>query len=375
MKVNKLFLLLLLLVCTAFSAMAQVTVKAEMDSIQILIGQQTGLKVSVTCDVSQHPVFPALSKRNQIVSGVEVVDVLPVDTQMLNEGKRMELSQRYIITSFDSASYYLPPMDVVVDTTHYKTNPLALVVYTVPVDTNHVDRVLHFDENGEAQLVEFHEGTKDIESVPFSWDDWAGVVYGSLFVIVLLVLIFVMLVWLKQGNPIIRIIRHKAKLPPHQVAMKEIQRIKTERTWAAEDSKEYYTQLTETLRNYIQERYGFRAMDMTSSEIIERLMQENDETLIAELRQLFQTADLVKFAKFNTLVNENDANLVAAVNYINHTKLEVDPNAKVEEPKYTPEDIRSIGLKWVLRVLISLCTIAVLLVAVLVVLRLVDLLS
>ena len=358
---RKIFILWLALLCTGVSRlMAQVTVDVKIDSLQLLIGQQTGITLSVSCDADQHPVLPALQDRSQLTPGVEVVKVCPVDTQMLNEGKRMQLTQRYIVTAFDSARYYLPPLEVRVDTTAYKSKPLALLVYTVPVDTTQVDQFF---------------GVKDIEEAPFSWEDWSGVVYGSLGIILLLLLTFVMLVWLKQGNPIIRIVRHKAKLPPHQVAMNEIQRIKDERTWASEDSKEYYTQLTGTLRNYIQERYGFRAMDMTSSEIIERLMQENDETAISELRQLFQTADLVKFAKFSTMVNENDANLVTAMNYINQTKLEVDPNAKAEEPKYSPEEIRSIGMKWTLRIGITLSSLAILTVAVLVILRLVDLLN
>lgn len=360
MKKN-IFILLQTFLCLGFShAVAQVTVDVKIDSLQLLIGQQTGITLSVSCDVNQRPVFPALTDRSQLTQGVEVVKVCPVDTQMLNEGKRMQLTQRYIITSFDSARYYLPPMEIMVDTAHFKSKPLALIVYSVPVDTTQVDQFF---------------GVKDIEDAPFSWEDWSGVVYGSLLLILFLLLTFAMLVWLKQGNPILRIVLHKAKLPPHQVAMNEIQRIKDERTWASEDSKEYYTQLTDTLRNYIQERYGFRAMDMTSSEIIERLMQENDDTAIQELRQLFQTADLVKFAKFSTLVNENDANLVTAVNYINQTKLEVDPNAKAEEPKYSPEEIRSIGMKWTLRILIALCSLAIVTITVFIVLRLVDLLN
>ncbi|MBQ1908815.1 MAG: hypothetical protein II170_02625, partial [Bacteroidaceae bacterium] len=111
----------------------------------------------------------------------------------------------------------------------------------------------------------------------------------------------------------------------------EIERIKADRKWAEEDSKEYYTQLTETLRVYIQNRYGFSTMEMTSAEIIERLLQEDDGgQALDELREIFRTADLVKFAKYSTLINENDANLMAAVEYINQTKQEVDPNAKPE---------------------------------------------
>ena len=134
----------------------------------------------------------------------------------------------------------------------------------------------------------------------------------------------------KHGKPIVRFVRRKKKLPPHQIAMTEIERIKSERKWAEEDSKEYYTLLTDTLRNYIRDRYGFNALEMTSSEIIDRLVSENNEEALDELREIFRTADLVKFAKWSTLINENDANLVAAVEYVNQTKIEPDPNAKPE---------------------------------------------
>lgn len=338
---------------------AQVLVDIKIDSLQLLIGEQTGITLDVTCDASQNPQFPALSEQSYLVPGVEVVKILPQEVKELNEGKRKQFTQRYIVTSFDSSFYQLPPMEVYVDTTKYLSNALALKVTTVPIDT--------------VNVVSF--GPKDIEDAPFSWQDWSGAVKGSILLVLLLFIIFAMLVWLKQGNPIIRIIRHKAKLPPHQVAMNEIQRIKEEKTWAMEDSKEYYVQLTDTLRNYIQERYGFRAMDMTSTEIIERLTQENDEYALEELRQLFNTADLVKFAKYTTMINENDANLVTAVNYINQTKQEVDPNAKAEEPTYTPEEMRSIGMKWTLRILIGLCSVGVIIVLVLLVIRLFDLLG
>ena len=71
-------------------------------------------------------------------------------------------------------------------------------------------------------------------------------------------------------------------------------------------------------------------MEMTSTEIIDRLTSEGDEKSLEELREIFRTADLVKFAKWSTRVNENDANLVAALQYVNETKVEEDPNVKPE---------------------------------------------
>ena len=69
------------------------------------------------------------------------------------------------------------------------------------------------------------------------------------------------------------------------------------------------------------------------------LLQVQDEQALSELRQLFQTADLVKFAKYSTMINENDANLVSAIEFINQTKLEVDPNAP-EEEIIVPEEVK-----------------------------------
>ena len=122
--------------------------------------------------------------------------------------------------------------------------------------------------------------------------------------------------------------------------MQEIDQIKAEKAWAKEDSKEYYTRLTAILRTYIEKRYGFNAMEMTSAEIIDRLLTENTESL-DELRSLFQTADLVKFAKYSTMINENDANLVNAIEFINQTKMEADPKAQAVPDEVVVEQKRS----------------------------------
>ena len=86
---------------------------------------------------------------------------------------------------------------------------------------------------------------------------------------------------------------------------------------------------------------------MTSFEIIQHLQEVNDETAIAELRELFQTADLVKFAKYSTLINENDRNLVSAIEYINQTKIE-EPEQKPEPEVIVVEEKRSKVAKRVL---------------------------
>jgi len=322
---------------------AQVNVEARIDSLQLLIGEQTGVTLSVTLDAKQKLQLPELKNGQQLVPNVEVVSVTKPDTNILNDGKRMEIEQRYVITAWDSAFYYLPPFKVKVDGKEYESKSLALQVFTMDVDTLHLDQF--FPPNG-------------MMAPPFTWQDWKKIVWASFGVVLLFILAYFLVDRARKGKPIVRIIRRKKVLPPHKVAIDEIERIKAEKKWTEENSKEYYTQLTETLRTYIQNRYGFRAMEMTSGEIIDRLLQENDEESLNELRDIFRTADLVKFAKYSTLVNENDANLVAAVEYINQTKQEVDPNAKPEPEIIKETDKKRLNQVWGMRIAAALMALA-----------------
>ncbi|MDT3386421.1 MAG: hypothetical protein LIR46_01435, partial [Bacteroidota bacterium] len=117
--------------------------------------------------------------------------------------------------------------------------------------------------------------------------------------------------------------------------------IKAERMQTSEDQKTYYTRLTDTLRKYIQERFGFNAMEMTSSQIIDNLQQTGDRKMLDELTELFSTADLVKFAKYSTLINENDLNLVNAVNFIDSTKIEGQATEEKIVPQLNESDKRT----------------------------------
>ena len=328
-----------LLLFLPLSAFSQVVFEARIDTLVLLIGEQRELTLDVTCGSKQKLKMPDLRPQQPLAPEVEVVELLGTDTTYLDDGKRMQVQQRYTLTAWDSTLVLLPPFTVEVDGKPYKSKELALKVLTVPIDTLTVDYTQYFPN-------------KPIQNNPFSWDDWKPVLWLLFFhQLLALALLWLYSRW-HENKPLIRIIRRKRKLPAHQVAMNEIERIKGERHWTEDDSKEYYTQLTDTLRNYIHERFGFNAMEMTSAEIIERLLQEQDETALNELRQLFQTADLVKFAKWKTLTGENDANLVSAIDFINQTKLENQPTEVVQKPQLSEEDQRAQKTRRILKAVI-----------------------
>ena len=323
-----LFLITLLTALTGRIIAQSVTVDATIDSLQILIGEQAKIKLQVSLDTDKRAILPAYT--DTLVRGVEIIDIAKPDTQMLNDGRRSLITQEYTVTSFDSALYYLPPMEVLVDNKAYRSKALALKVYSIPVDTLHPDQFF---------------GQKTVMKAPFAWEDWYGLIGCSFLALPLLGLLIYLIVRIRDNKPIIRKIKVEPKLPPHQAAMKEIERIKNEKVWQKGQPKEYYTELTDTLRTYIKDRFGFNALEMTSSEIIDKLLEMKDKEAISDLKELFQTADLVKFAKHDPQMNENDANLINAIDFINETKQPEEENQKPQPTEITIIEKRSLRTK------------------------------
>lgn len=328
MNRNSIVLIVLLFLVSGRAAAQSVTVEAKIDSLQILIGEQAKIQLQVAMDAKQRAVFPIYM--DTLVLGVEIVETAKPDTQYLNDRQRLLITQEYTVTSFDSALYYLPPMTVNVDNKAYKTKALALKVYSVPVDTLNSDQFF---------------GQKEVMKPTFAWEDFYGLIGCSLLALPLLGLLIYFIIRIRDNKPIIRKVKVEPKLPPYQMAMKEFERIKNEKVWKKGQPKEYYTELTDAIRTYIKDRFGFNALEMTSSEIIDNLLEIKDKEAVADLRNLFLTADLVKFAKHDPQMNENDANLINAIEFINETKQPEDENQKPQPTEITIIEKRSLRTK------------------------------
>jgi hypothetical protein len=339
---KKYLLLLCALLAAQFSPLASSWlyaqgVRAEIWPIEMMIGQQAEVTLTVQADESAQVVWPVIKPRQQLVQGVEVLSTQVVDSRTM----------KLLLTSFDGELYHLPPFVVKIDGKEVKSGDLAIKVVEMEVDTTQLEKIYP---------------PKDVQDSPFQWSEWASAFWLSILMLLLMALGYWLYLRLRDNKPIVAIIKKVKRLLPHQKAMQEIEQIKADKMMVtAENTKEYYTKLTDTLRRYIEERYGFSAMEMTSSEIIERLTSVDDQQSLDELRQLFTTADLVKFAKYSTLINENDANLVNAIDFINQTKLDNQPQEEIVRPQLSAEDMRSQKerklLKWTIWGIGAACTV------------------
>ena len=304
MKKGFIYIVSLLFAFSFTDARSQnVVLNAEIDTFQMMIGEQTTIRLELNVDAGNKVSMPQFKTGS--VKGIEVLDA-KADFRTINDGKREVYTNEYLITTFDSTLYSFPPFEVLVNDSAYKSNQLALAVYSIPIDTLNLQNIC---------------GPKAIEEVSLTWEEYRDAVYLGIILAILGAALAWVVVRFINNKPIIRIVKIKPKLPSHVTALNRIEEIKSDQSLRLEgNTKEYYTLLTDTLREYMRDRYGFNATEMTTSEIIGELLKIRDKESIREIQEILQVADLVKFAKLYPSMNENDRNMTNAIGFVNETK-------------------------------------------------------
>lgn len=235
---------------------------------------------------------------------------------------------KYLVTSFDSTLYYIPSMPVSDGVDTIESNSFGLKV-TAPELTDSTLAYLKKINAGETDSIDFKElqlnDIKPIQKAPFVWKDLLSLLWIPAIVILLLAILGIIIYLIIRKNRRGYFFTPPPVLPAHVRAIKSLDKIKLEKIWQQERYKEFYTQLTDVLRIYINERYGVNSLEMTSAEILDIIRTKAEEdSVYNNLKQVLTVADLVKFAKYNPFIDENDLSLMNSYFFINQTK-EDDP--------------------------------------------------
>lgn len=347
MKKRVIYIILFLTLFVGSATSQNVVLNAEIDTFQMFIGEQTKIKLELSVDAGNQVKMPDTGK--DLVLGIEILEKKN-SIRSINDGKRDIYINEYLITSFDSTLYEIPPFEVLVNDSVFKSNSLALAVYSVPIDTTNLQNIC---------------GPKEVWEVNLTWEEYRDSVHLGIILFFLALALAWVVVRFVKNKPIIRIVKVKPKEPSHVVALNKIDEIKNDESWRQDNNtKEYYTRLTDALREYMYNRFKFNAAEMTTSEIIDYLHSIKSEDNIAELKEILEVADLVKFAKFHPTMNEKDLNMANAIEYVNATK-------NIEEEKQETTEKRIVNKRSLLekRILIaSIVTIVITLVVIVVLL-------
>lgn len=326
MRLVKHILPIVVALSVSAEAMAQQpVVRAELDSVTILVGGQVGLNVSIQVPNSLDCHVIALP--DTLTKSVEVVSTVRADT--LEEGDLREYSMRYLVTSFDTGLQYVPPIPVVImpDSSTVSTPEFALSVIN-PFQKIEVD-----EQSGIARIFDINAAV----DAPFVWREllyyWPWVV-----VVVVLVGLFFLVRWLRgrycrphDGGGAVSV-----KVEPCEVvALRDLERIRQEKLWLHNRVKEFYSDLTDTLRKYVASRFGVQALESTSAQLVESLtpyLKESPKEQ-ARISQILEQADFAKFAKMEPSPDDNAHAVADAIEFVNATTqapVSLKPDTSVE---------------------------------------------
>ena len=300
--------------CMTPKSHAQVVVEMKLDTAEILVGQQVQLSTTVSTDKSQQVKFPSYQKGEELVKGLEVIDESRIDTNFINDHKRVQLLKKYTITSFDSAIYNIPAMTVLVDGDSVSAkSPVGLKVNVVPVDTTKID---------------LFAGPHAVVPEAFSWRN--RLMSLSLILWLVLLLVFAISIKLTRHKPLTTKKVIKPQIPPHKQASSALHLLDVTNVKDQEDAKHFHIALTDALRVYLQRRFNVLALEKTTEEILNAMENKVNEQALSDLKFIFETADLAKFAKCMTSEFEMTRCLNAAQKFLDSTLDEVLENPEPE---------------------------------------------
>lgn len=269
----------------------------------IFIGDQTDLHLQATMNAGEQVNLPAYG--DNLMDGIEIVDRTIADTTTLSDG-RTQVNQYLTITSFKDSLFYIAPQPFVSGEDTVWSEPLSLNV----VQPFEVDTTLAITD------------IKDIQKAPIWWWGIIRWILLALLIIGLGIGIYYLVRYIQKHRTLTGEEEKKEPLrPAEEVALEKLDEIKAEKIWQDGKVKEYHTELTDVIREYISRRYEVSSTEKTSDETLRDLKpkMKDQKDLFERLRKMLSLADLVKFAKWTTTPDENESALLTAYDFVKET--------------------------------------------------------
>lgn len=274
----------ILLLFSVFVFGQQKRVQTAIDTTKNKIGAEFKLTIKTTIDTASRVVFPKLKN----IGALEVIQSYPIDT--VKKDDRYELIKKYGLTQFDSGRYTIPSIKILINKQPFLTDSISIEVANVPIDT----------------LKQKMFDIKNIIVVESPMGNWWKYLLGLIILGGLGAGGF----WFykKYKNKKEETLVHKTPIEKATFLMNSLEE---KELWQKGEIKEYYSELTDIARNYIEEAIEIPAKESTTAELIEALGIASikkkmilSQEIIQNLERVLKQADLVKFAKSKPLEYE-----------------------------------------------------------------------
>jgi len=253
-------------------AIGQINATAQFDSNLVETGEVFALKVAVPKDAG---------KPQQIDFQLWEQDSVHLQSQSGWKPEGDTYTNHFNLLTFDADTLMLAPLMVAWNNgVSASTDSLLLMVMATPSP----------DDINET------EDIKDIYREPANWSDYLPwfLIIGGLLLLALLA------AWLLRQKPKKSALvgNRVIELPPHELALKKLDTLSSKKLWQQGAIKQYYAELTYIIREYLEKKYHVPALESVSAEILSDINRTTFPTdFHSTLSELFQQADLAKFAK------------------------------------------------------------------------------
>ncbi len=272
--------------------------KVTPDSTKFPIGSQVNVTIELETIAGNTVEWPVLG--DTITRSIEIVSKNQPDTIRNEKNDNLLIRQVISITSFDTGFIVLPPLTFRIKdknnlVSELKSEPVLLEVKNVAVDISKEIRDI-----------------KPIFTAPYTLRDFLPWLMLAAAIGLLATLAWFYIRNRKKNKPLIKL-PSKPQKPPHVIALEMLEALRREQVWQKGQVKEYYTRLTDILRDYFEKRYGVNAAEMTSDEILFAMKDFLTEVSThSDLKKLLTLSDLAKFAKGQPVGAENELSLTYA---------------------------------------------------------------
>lgn len=306
-------------------------ITAKLDSVSILMGRVTPLRIEVVKDKDKKgelPLYKALSEGRIVgllTDTIEISSASVPDTIEIGNS-RIQINYQMIVQSFDSGDYKIPGIHYIEGQDTTISDDLFLKVVPVGVNAN--------DVISPMTGVQPPQGGSIFDFLPDWFIKWW-------WLIILAIIIIIGVLWgVRRYNTVGYVLPKKPEDPPHVVALRSLNKLKRRHLWEDGNEKEYYTVLTEILRTYLEKRFEIKALEMTSAQIISTL-ESNPElkSCRSMMRQILDMADYVKFAKVRPLPDDNVKSFENAKKFIEETIPRSEESSVDEDGKEVRDDV------------------------------------
>jgi len=292
------------------------TAQIAIDSNNVEFGCPVRMRISAKAKIGDRVTPPAFRK-NEVIPGIEILQVGDVDT-VSNGVQDVTYTFNYDITSFEDSTFVIPQQAVVIEKDTFYTNEKA-ITFTL---LQNVDSTFYNGIDTTQQLKIFD--VKDVKQTPWTFEEfWHRYGKGILFLLVfgiIIALLTYVVVRKVRNQPLIPF--SKPKEPAHKQALLMLNNLKDMKLCEEGKFKEYYTYITEILKNYISDRWGTSVMESSTTETLAVLKKKIGAKSVAynDMQEISSTADFVKFAKMEPAPDENARTLSKAFEIVESTK-------------------------------------------------------